>query len=78
MTKTNSNYHEVLYHVDGYSKYGFVTEMFDNLDDALEFWGRDDEWLNAELVAEHFYSDRREHEVIRNVEIVPIHELFRH
>lgn len=74
-----ANYHEVVYHIEGYNEHGgFVTETFDNVNDALAYWGSDSEWLNADLVAEHFYADRREHETIKDVQVVPIHELFRH
>lgn len=79
MAKLDVNYHEVEYHIDGYNEYGgFTSKTFDALKDALEYWGNDKDWLNASLVAEHFYCNRREYETIREVQVLPIHKLFRY
>lgn len=77
--KREANYHEVIYHINGYNKFGgFVSESFEKLNDAFAYWGNDNEWLNAALDAEHFYADHREQENIKDIEVVPIHKLFRH
>lgn len=64
MSTTTSSY----FHVQGYTTVGcFFSETFDNLDDALLYWGTDSDWREGDVVEERFESTKRSYHVIRRV-----------
>ena len=58
----------VLYHVQGYTTAGcFFYANFENLEDAWAYYGKDEDWQEVDFTAEKFFSDHREHEIIKRI-----------
>ena len=58
----------VWYHVEGRTFAGdFVSERFENLEDAWAFYGADEYWQEVDFTAEIFFPDCREYEVIKRI-----------
>lgn len=58
----------VWYHVQGHNANGyFMAERFENIEDAYEFYGKDEDWQDLDFTAELFFPDHREYEVIKRI-----------
>ena len=60
--------YESVFHVDGYTRAGgFLYAWFDTEAEALEFWGSDSDWQDADIVEEIFEPTKRSYRVIKRV-----------
>lgn len=53
-----------IYRVEGHTTAGcFFAEQFDNMEDALAYWGCAEDWQDGEIVAEYYIDGQHSVEV---------------